>query len=173
MTKNVLPFWKVCLKTFLTHFKTYSFDKNCGLCIDELLGLVYGSNAPKSIKIPMLEYSTWNKLSFCKLLRKNEIDSALSMTLQTSNGINNAMCDPGPTIMRNFWDYLRNVTMAQRWDRGSNANIHYSTPPCSGQSRPESSLEFTSDFPSQRDSCEVLNFCVWPSISSSSHRNIP
>ena len=172
MTKNILHFWKVCLKTFLTYFKTYSFDKNCGLCIDELLGLVHGSNDPKSIKISMLEYSTWTRALF-GCYEKNEIVSAQPITLQTSKLTHDAMCDDVYTIKRDFWDYLRNATMAQRWDRGSNAKIYFPTPPCWGRSRPESSLKFTTDFQSQRHGCEILSFCVWPSISSSSHCSIP
>ena len=117
-------FWEIIFKTFSTHFVSYSYDKYCDLCMDKHVGMVYRLSARKSTKSWVLEYCIRNRALFESTNRKNDIVSGVSVVWKSSKLRNNAMWDPGPSIIENICEYSRYIPMSQRWDRQPNAKIH-------------------------------------------------
>ena len=130
-------------------------------------------HAPKPIKSFIFEYFTWDKVLCGCSWEKNESVLALSVTLQTSKLSRDAMCDRVYTMMWNFGDYLRDDAMAQRWDPGSNALISDLTAYRWACKSLLSVRGYSARFGRRHLQTQIINFCVWRSISFLSHCIIP
>ena len=106
---------------FKTHFDSYSYDKNCVLCLYKSVGMVCWFLAWHFIKCSDLEYSMENRALFESPRKQHEINSGVSLTLTLSKLTWYAMCDPGLDYRKSFYEYLEHMQWAQRWDPSSNA----------------------------------------------------